>query len=47
MVADNPDSGFAQTGLDFDFASPNMEEMSVLFGISPIRYVEDFRFFFF
>ena len=37
MVADNPDSGFAQTGLGFDFASPNMEEMSVLFGHSPIR----------
>ena len=40
MVADNPDSGFAQTGLDLDFASPNMEEISVLFGISPIRYVK-------
>ena len=38
MVADNPDSGFNQAGLNFDFQSPNPEEMARLFKNSPIKY---------
>ena len=38
MVADNPDSGFNQAGLNFDFQSPNPEEMARLFNNSPIKH---------
>ena len=38
MVADNPDSGFNQAGLKFDFQSPKPEEMTRLFNNSPIKH---------
>ena len=40
MVADNPDSGFNQASLDFDFRSPNAEAMTKLYNNSPLKYVE-------
>ena len=43
MVADNPDSGFNQAALDFDFMSPNPEEMTTLFNNSPVKYVENIK----
>ena len=43
MVSDIPDSGFNTAGLDFDFMSPNSEEMAKLFNNSPIKYVENVK----
>ena len=36
MVADNPDSGFNQAGLKFDFQSPDAQAMTKLYNNSPI-----------
>jgi hypothetical protein len=43
MVADNPDSGFNQAALDFDFTSPNPEAMTKLFNNSPMKYVKNVK----
>ena len=43
MTADNPDSGFAQSGLNFDFMSPNIEEMNILLNNSPISHVNQVK----
>ena len=43
MVADNPDSGFNQAALNFNFTSPNPEEMTKLFNNSPMKYVKNVK----
>ena len=43
MVADNPDSGFNQSGTHFDFTSPDPDEMKYLYYNSPISYIKQVK----